>query len=89
MTLVEESFDGVLMPIGVVFDLEFLALRPAFNVRVHADWDRVQPHFEERAEARLLFLSAEVDTIVDKLVEDQVIVIEVDNFVPEGEEAAA
>ena len=89
VTLVKESFNGVLMPIGVVFDLEFLALRPAYNVRVHADWDRVQRHFQERAEARLLFLSAEVDTMVDKLIEDQVIVIEVDNFVPEGEDASA
>jgi hypothetical protein len=85
-TLVKNAFDGVLMPVGIVYSLQFLGLRPAFNVRVHADWDRVQEHFQEQAQARLFFLSTEIDTMVDKLVEDKVILIEVDNFVPEGED---
>jgi hypothetical protein len=86
VTMIKDSFNGVLMPIGIVYELEFLGLRPAFNVHVHANWDRVQTHFEERSSERVLFFSSEVDTIVDKLIEDQVIVIEIDNFVPEGED---
>jgi hypothetical protein len=86
-TLVREALQGVLTPIGVVYELEFLGLRPAYNVRVHADWDRVQRHLQERVEGRVLFFSTEVDKIVDELIESRAIVIEVDNFVPDDEDA--
>ena len=86
--LIEASLKGEMMPVGIVYALEFLALRPAFNVRITADWDRVQTHFQERSERRVFFFSSEVDEIVDKLIEDKVIKIEVDNFIPEGEDAA-
>lgn len=87
-TAVLASLEGHMMPVGIVYELEFLALRPAFNVRIHADWDRVQTHFQERTERRVFFFSDEVDEIVDELIEDRVIVIEVDNFLPEGEDTA-
>ena len=78
-----------LLPIGVVYSLDFHALRPAFSVRVHADWDRVQTHLEESFQADVLFSSVEVDEVVDKLVEDQVVTIEVDSFLPEGEDGGS
>lgn len=89
VTLIEESLKGVLQPIGIVYSLTFLALRPAFNVKVTADWDRVQKHFQESFSASVFFLSTEVDKVIDKLIEDQVINIEVNTFVPEGEDAGS
>lgn len=89
VTLIEESLKGVLQPIGIVYSLSFLALRPAFNVKVTADWNRVQKHFEESFSASVFFLSTEVDKVIDKLIEDQVINIEVNTFVPEGEDAGS
>jgi hypothetical protein len=85
--LIENSLlHAELMPIGVVYSLDFLALRPAFTVKVTADWDRVQTHFDESFKAEVLFSSVEIDKVVDKLIEDQVVNIEVDSFLPEGED---
>jgi hypothetical protein len=87
--LVEASMKGEIMPIGVIYALDFYALRPAFQVKVVADWARVQEHFEENFSANVLFSSVEIGTQVDKLVEDKVIDIQVDTFLPEGEEDGA
>jgi hypothetical protein len=88
--LIESSLiHSELMPIGVIYSLDFLALRPAFSVKITADWNRVQTHFEESFGADLLFVSVEIDKVVDKLIEDQVVVIEVDSFLPEDEDAGS
>jgi hypothetical protein len=86
--LVEASFETEITGIGIIYSLDFLALRPAFQVKVTADWDRVQTHFEESFSVGVLFSSIEIGEVVDKLVEDRVINIEVDSFLPEGEEDA-
>jgi hypothetical protein len=88
VAIIKESLKGVLQPIGIVYSLDFFGLRPAFNVRVNADWNRVQKHFEDSFSASVFFLSTEVSKVIDKLIEDQVITIEVDTFVPEGEDTA-
>ncbi|AOY59977.1 hypothetical protein [Desulfococcus multivorans] len=82
-------FQGELMPVGVIYALDFFALRPAFTVKVSADWDRVQTHFEESFGFDYLFSSVEIDNVVDKLIEDRVIRIDVDSFLPEGEDAGS
>jgi hypothetical protein len=88
--LIENSLvHSELMPIGVVYSLDFFALRPAFSVKVTADWNRIQTHLEESFKADVLFLSTEIDKVVDKLIEDQVVNIEVDSFLPEGEDAGS
>ena len=87
--LIEASMRGEMMPMGVIYSLHFFALRPAFRIKVSADWDRVQTHFEESFSATVLFSSVEIGTVVDKLIEDRAINIEVDTFLPEGEEDAS
>jgi hypothetical protein len=86
--LIDDALLGTILPVGVIYELEFAALRPAYQFKVTADWNRVQTHFEEMASARIAFFSSEIDKAIDKLVEDQVIKIEVDNFVPAGDEQA-
>lgn len=88
VTVLEKAMQGELSPIGIVYSLEFLALRPAYSVRLHVDWDRVQTHFEETFSTDILFFESSITNAVDKLIEDRVIEIEVDTFVPEGEEEA-
>ncbi|NER82024.1 MAG: hypothetical protein F6K42_21175 [Leptolyngbya sp. SIO1D8] len=86
VTLLEQALQGELAPIGIVYSLDYLALRPAYSVRVEADWDRIQSHFQEKFGAKSFFYAVEIDTVIDKLIESQVVRIEVDTFVPEGEE---
>jgi hypothetical protein len=88
--LVEASMlRSELLPIGVVYELDFFALRPAFSVRITADWSRVQSHLQDSFKADVLFSSTEIDKVVDKLIETQVVLIEVDTFLPEGSDAGS
>jgi hypothetical protein len=86
VTVMEQAMQGMLSPIGIIYELDFLALRPAFSVKVTADWNRVQHHLDESFNSSFLFFSSQIDTVVDKLIEDRVIQIDVDTFVPEGED---
>lgn len=83
VTVLEEAMKGELSPIGIVYSLDYLALRPAYNVSVSVDWDRVQKHLNEKFSVNTLFFSSDIETTVDKLIEDRSIQINVDTFVPE------
>lgn len=85
--IMEQALRGEVAPVGVIYTLEYVGLRPAYSVSIQADWSRVQTHMEEHFGVDSIFLSASIDEQVDKLIEDRVIVIEVDTFVPEGEDA--
>ena len=86
VTVLEKAMQGEMAPIGVVYALDYLALRPAYNIRLSIDWERVQKHFEEHLGVNSLLFSADIDKITDELIEKRVIVLEADTFVPEGDE---
>ncbi len=88
VTVLEKALQGEMSPIGVVYSLDYLALRPAYAVRLNVDWDRVQKHMDEHFGAAVFFSSVEIDKAVDELVDKRVIVLEADTFVPEGEDAS-
>jgi hypothetical protein len=85
VTILEQAIKGELSPIGVVYGLTYVGLRPAYNVRLTVDWNRVQTHLAESFGVNTLIFSAEIDKVVDKLVDDRVIVLEADTFVAEGD----
>ena len=87
VTILEQALKGEMSPIGVVYNLDFLALRPAYHVHLHVEWDRVQHHLEEHFSVSIpLVYQSTIDEIVDELIETQAIVLEVDTFIPEGDE---
>ncbi|MEF2277377.1 hypothetical protein V3W47_03640 [Deinococcus sp. YIM 134068] len=86
VTVLEQAMKGEMSPIGIVYSLNYLALRPAYNVRLSVDWERVQHHFEEHFGVDALFFQADIDKVVDELMDRRVIVLEADTFVPEGDE---
>jgi hypothetical protein len=85
----EKALQGEMTPIGVIYSLEYQALRPAYSVRLHIDWDRVQKHLDESFGAESIAFSSQINTVVDELIENQSIVFEADTFVPEGEDEKA
>ncbi|NTU82805.1 MAG: hypothetical protein HGA45_26135 [Chloroflexales bacterium] len=87
VTVLEQAMQGEMSPLLVVYSLDYLALRPAYSVRLAIDWDRVQKHFDEHFGANTWFFSADIDKAVDELIDSRAIVIEADTFVPEGEDA--
>lgn len=80
---------GAITPIGVVYSLEYVALRPAYTVKLRVNWDRVQEQLDERFGYSSVFLSVEIDDMVDKLIEQRDIEVEATLFVPEGPEAGS
>lgn len=81
VTVFEKAIRGELSPIGVVYQLDYLGLRPAYHVSCHVDWTVLQKHLEEHEEFKVpLFYSSSIDKVVDELIENRVIVIKVDTF---------
>lgn len=85
----ESALQGEMTPIGIVYSLEYQALRPAYSVRLHIDWERVQKHLDESFGVDAIAFSSQIDTVVDELIEKRAIVFEADTFVPEGEDEKA
>ncbi|MBC7985601.1 MAG: hypothetical protein H7X93_02880 [Sphingomonadaceae bacterium] len=85
VTTVLQSIEGEILPIAVVYSLEYLGLRPSYAVRLTIDWDRVQEHMDESFGANLLFVSTEIGKAVDELVEKKVIKFEADSFVDDSD----
>lgn len=86
VTVLEQALQGIMSPIGIVYSLDYLALRPAYSIRLDIDWNRVQHHMDESFGVDSIFTSVEIDKAIDKLKDDRAIVFEVDTFVPEGED---
>jgi hypothetical protein len=86
VTVLEEALKGQMSPIGIVYSLNFLALRPAYTVKLAVDWNRVQKHMDESFSASFMFSSVEIEKVVDELIESRVITIDVDTFLTEDQE---
>jgi hypothetical protein len=86
VTLLEKALHGDMSPIGVVYGLDYLALRPAFSVHLHIDWDRVQKRLDEEYGVQGFFVSAQIDKTVDELIEKRVIQFDVDSFIPDADD---
>ena len=84
-TVLEQALQGQMAPIAVIYSLDFIGLRPAFNVHLHVDWNRVQSYIDDSFHAGILFLSTDIDKAVEKLIEDRVITIDVDTFVTDAD----
>ena len=83
-TLLEAGMRTGVSPIGVIYDLEFLGLRPAFNVKVTAEYKRIYNHLETEFGARgqiyAVSLAAEIAAAFQKLRDEGAIKVEVMHF---------
>jgi hypothetical protein len=79
-TLVEETLDARTSLIGVVYDLVFVGLRPAYNVNLKVDWSQVYHYVEEHTKVSVIFFSADIDDMTEKLIENRVIQMDVVSF---------
>lgn len=82
-TVLDSCLDGAILPIAVIYSLEFLGLRPAYHVTLKIDWDRLQDHLDETFGADVMFFSTEISETVDELIEKRVIEFGADSFFEE------
>jgi hypothetical protein len=86
-TILEQALkgDAVILPMAVIYALDFVGLRAAFNVHLHVDWDRVQTYLDQTFHTGILFLSSDIEKEIDKLIENRVITIDMDTFVTDAD----
>jgi hypothetical protein len=85
VSILEQAMKGEMSPIAVIYSLDFLGLRPAFNVRITADWNRVQTYLDTQYSGGFLFFSSDIEKTVDKLIESKVITIDESTYTTEGD----
>lgn len=80
-TLVEETLDAPTSLIGIVYNLTFVGMRPAFQIDAKIDWNRVYDDVESDFSAGVHIFCFGFDTDiqneVQKLIEQQVIQLNV------------
>ncbi len=84
-TVLEAALQGEMAPVAVIYSLQFLGLRPAFHVQLTADWNRVQTYLDTQYGGGFLFVSSDIEKTVDKLIEDQVINIQVSSYTTDSD----
>ncbi len=83
--LLEQSLQrGKVTPLGIIYALDYLSLRPAYTFHLQANWERVQRRLEEKFSADAIFLQLEIERVVEDLIKQGLIVIELDTFSTEG-----
>lgn len=87
-TILETSFKDRATPIGVIYDLKYTGLRPAFNVKITADFKQVFTHFSSSANGQRGFVRAGIDAGFEKLTRSGAIKIEVLDFTNTAENEA-
>ncbi|WP_158895891.1 hypothetical protein [Amycolatopsis anabasis] len=88
VTILRQAMLGELSPIGVTYSLDYLALRPAYHVKLRIDWNRTQDIMDETFGHEGLFTDVQIQDVVERLEEERAIVFDTDTFVPEDEESS-
>jgi hypothetical protein len=89
VTVLDEALRGAMTPIGVIYDLDYVALRPAYQVKLNVDWDRVFHYVDKMSGVDGLFVSSEIDKAVSDLREQKAIDLQADLFVADGDDAGS
>jgi hypothetical protein len=80
--LVEKALEEGGLPVGVVYRLQVLGLRPALRARITARWQDIYHYYENRLHGGKLLLAVEVGQTIEDLVHAEAITISVDQLVP-------
>jgi hypothetical protein len=86
-TILEQAFQDGATPVGGIYNLKFTGVLPALDIKITADMKRVYESFSVGLAAQVYFVSAGIDATFEKLVQDQVIKMEIVNLATDGSTA--
>ncbi len=78
--ILEQAFQQRTTPVGVIYDLKFTGMRPALKVTLVADLKRVHDYFSASLSGQYYFVKAGIEIGLEKLKQDGVISITVEDF---------
>jgi hypothetical protein len=85
-TFMEAAVKGGTSPVGVVYEMRFLALSPSVNARVRMKYDRVYDDLSASLSFTYYYVSAKLDLDIESLVERDIIHIEIVSFTDADDE---
>jgi hypothetical protein len=83
--IVRKAFEQGTAPIGVIYELRYTGLRPALNVTIEADMERVYNHFSASIEGHYAWLKGSIEAALDFLRQQGAIKVTATNFVDAGD----
>jgi hypothetical protein len=84
-TLFEEAMNGGQLPVGVAYEMRFLALTPSIHARVSMDYERIYDHFSASV-GFTYYVSVKLDLDLTWLVEHDLIKIEITSFTDDADQ---
>jgi hypothetical protein len=85
-TILDQAFTQGLAPIGVVYSLTYSAMRPALDIEITADYERVFQQFSASIEGQYMFFKAGIEAGFEKLKQTGAIQIKVISFTDDQDE---
>jgi hypothetical protein len=82
--LIMDSFDGYI-PAGIMYDLKYVGLQRAFNIKIEADWSQIYHHLENTFRARVFIFDTDLSKIVEELEDAKLLKITATSEDPEME----
>ena len=73
-TVAETSLRGGDVPVGVVYELRTMGIRPALRARVTARWRDVYEYYENRLHGGKLLLAVDIGAMLEDLVRRELVV---------------
>jgi hypothetical protein len=85
-TLMEQAALGGVLPVGVAYEMQFLALTPAIHARVRMDYERIYDHFSAAVGITYYYVQAKFDLDLTWLIEHDLIDIEITSFLDDEDQ---
>lgn len=80
--LVEQALRAGGLPVGVIYRLSVLGLRPAIRARITAKWQDIYHYYENKLHGGKLLFAVDVGETLEDLVHAEAITVVVDQLVP-------
>jgi hypothetical protein len=82
VALVDQAIRGGGLPVGAVYALQVLALRPAMRAAITARWQNIYHYYESRLHGGKLLFATDIGTTVQDLIHSEDLKVAVDDFLP-------
>lgn len=83
--ILESAFENNLTPIGVIYNLQFTGLRPALDVIITSNYDKIYNELSLNLSGKYEYFSGEIDAALKILQQKGIIKIEITNFTTEDD----
>ena len=71
--LLEQALDAPALPALVTYTMEITGLRPAFRIKIDADWSQIREEMEGQFKLNVYYVRADVETALRELIQSSAV----------------